>query len=256
MKHLTFESTTALTFDSSVVNHHFVLRYLPPSFPGQQILTSSLTVSPYVHTAIAQDGFGNMQASGCIPFAHEEFIYTCKGDAIICEQARQVERLHPIFKYNSPLATISSDMKVFAETMPTEGTVLERSMALCQAVYDKMVYTTGSTTNETTAKDAFAQGKGVCQDLAHVFIAVSRYLGIPARYCNGLPMGTGPSHAWVEVYVDGIWTGIDPTHNRLVGEDYIRFCVGRDFGDCALERGILFGNAQQSQVITTCVAEQ
>lgn len=256
MKHLTFESTTALTFDTPVVNHHFLLRYLPPSFPGQQVLTSQLIVSPHVHTAIAQDGFGNMQATGCIPFAHADFSYTCKGEALVSESDRQVERLHPIFQYNSPFATMGSDMKAFANALPTQGTALARSIALCQAVYDHMVYTAGSTTNETTAKQAFAQGKGVCQDLAHVFIAMSRYLGIPARYCNGLPMGTGPSHAWVEVYIDGIWTGIDPTHNRLVGDDYIRFCVGRDFGDCALERGILFGNANQSQIITTCVAEQ
>lgn len=256
MKLLNFESTTALTFDSPVINHHFVLRYLPPSFPGQQVLSSYLTVSPHVHIAIAQDGFGNMQASGCIPFAHEEFIYTCKGQAIVCAQERQVERLHPIFKYNSPLATISGDMKAFAAKLPAQGDALSRSLALCEAVYYHIRYTPGATSNETTAKEAFAQGTGVCQDFAHVFIAISRYLGIPARYCNGLPLGTGPSHAWAEVYVDGIWTGIDPTHNRLVGDDYIRFCVGRDFGDCALERGILFGNAQQSQVITTCVAEQ
>lgn len=256
MKHLHFESTTALSFDSPVVNHHFLLRYLPPTFPGQQILSSVLTVEPHVSFAIAQDGFGNMQASGCIPFAHDTFAYSCKGEAILSEQARQVERLHPIFQYNSPFATISQDMKTFAAAIPTNGDVLTRALALCEAVYYHIAYTPGATSNATTAKEAFTLGKGVCQDFAHVYIAISRYLGIPARYANGLPLGTGASHAWVEVYINGVWTGIDPTHNRLVGDSYIRFCVGRDFGDCALERGILFGSANQSQIITTCVAEQ
>ena len=53
-----------------------------------------------------------------------------------------------------------------------------------------------------------------------------------------------------------MWIGVDPTRNRMVGEDYVRFRTGRDFQNGSLERGILFGDARQTQVTRTQVTEQ
>ncbi len=256
MKNLFFESTTALKFDSPVVNHHFLLRSLPPSYGGQRIVSATLQLTPAVPYTLSCDGFGNLNETGCIPFPHTEFIYSVSGMAQLCEEERQKEKLNPIFKHTSHYTAVSREMKDFLYSLNLEGTELERSVQLSNGVYNYMTYESGVTHTGTTAREAFKGGKGVCQDFAHIFIALSRLAGIPARYANGLPLGEGQSHAWTEVYVDGMWAGIDPTHNRQVGEDYVRFCTGRDFLDCSLERGVLFGNANQSQDTQAQVIEQ
>ena len=119
-----------------------------------------------------------------------------------------------------------------------------------------MTYLPGVTSVRTTAPEAFAAGQGVCQDFAHIYLALARKAGLSARYVNGLPEGEGASHAWCEVWLDGIWTGIDPTRGRWTGEDYLRFSVGRDFGDCPMERGVFLGLTDQTQTVFMRVRQQ
>lgn len=85
-------------------------------------------------------------------------------------------------------------------------------------VFKAFVYTPGSTTIRTTAEQALAQRSGVCQDYAHVMLAVCRHCGLAARYIAGLLGGEGATHAWVEIYHNGRWIGFDPTHNRMVDD--------------------------------------
>jgi transglutaminase-like putative cysteine protease len=86
----------------------------------------------------------------------------------------------------------------------------------------------------------------VCQDFAHILIALCRLSGILARYAAGFPEGEGSTHAWVEYYEDGSWKAVDPTHNRLVETGYIKLSHGRNFGDCSIEKGIFSGIAEQN----------
>ena len=65
-------------------------------------------------------------------------------------------------------------------------------------------------------------GKGVCQDYSHILIALCRKYKIPARYVVGMIIGEGATHAWVEVYYDGCWYGLDPTHNKEVDDYFIK----------------------------------
>ena len=96
----------------------------------------------------------------------------------------------------------------------------------------------------------------MCQAFAHVYLALARQAGLAARYANGLPEGEGASHAWCEAWLDGCWTGIDPTRGRWTDEGYIRFGVGRDFGDCPIERGVFLGLTDQRQTVFMRVSEQ
>ena len=75
-------------------------------------------------------------------------------------------------------------------------------------LYENFTYIPGVTDIHTTAGEALRLGRGVCQDYAHIMTAVLRYMGIPARYVNGLMIGEGYTHAWVEVYTDGGWYGL------------------------------------------------
>ena len=81
----------------------------------------------------------------------------------------------------------------------------------------------------------------------HVFLALARLYGIPCRYVSGLPFGEGATHAWVEIWQNGLWYGLDPTRGCLADEGYIKLNVGRDFNDCPIERGVFRGQADQLQ---------
>ena len=118
---------------------------------------------------------------------------------------------------------------------------------LSRIVREAIAYKSGYTGAETTAEEAIETGSGVCQDHAHVFLAVARIFGIPARYASGyLLIQEQPeqeaSHAWVEAFLDGIgWTGFDVA-NRISPDDrYVRLSVGLDFKDAAPVRGMGMG---------------
>jgi transglutaminase-like putative cysteine protease len=114
----------------------------------------------------------------------------------------------------------------------------ELAVAACQRVFELMSYAYDVTTVRTTAAEAFARRTGVCQDYAHVLLALTRGLGLPSRYVSGQLLGTGGSHAWVEVLIpDGEGharvLALDPTNGRGSGMTYVTIAVGRDYADIA-----------------------
>ena len=111
-------------------------------------------------------------------------------------------------------------------------------------VYQSMTYRHGVTGVKTTAAEALALGAGVCQDYAHVMLAVCRACGLPSRYVSGHMLGQGGTHAWVEVVVpagDGTGEAIahafDPTHASRGGLGYVSVAVGGDYADVAPTSG-------------------
>jgi len=126
---------------------------------------------------------------------------------------------------------------------------LEFAAYLCTFLYIRMTYTSGSTSVSTTAAEAWASRKGVCQDYAHVFLALARLAGLPARYVSGFLPGEGAMHAWVEVLVNTVsgegayWYALDPTHNCWVSGRYVSVAVGRDYRDIVPNSGTYHGRA-------------
>lgn len=111
-------------------------------------------------------------------------------------------------------------------------------------VYQSMTYRHGTTGVRTTAAEALALGAGVCQDYAHVMLAVSRACGLPSRYVSGHMLGQGGTHAWVEIVLpandgtgDGIAYTFDPTHVSRGGLGYVTVAVGADYSDVAPTSG-------------------
>jgi transglutaminase-like putative cysteine protease len=110
--------------------------------------------------------------------------------------------------------------------------------AICRRVHAAFSYEYGVTGVSTTAAEALAVGRGVCQDYAHVMLSVCRLAGIPARYVSGHLLGEGGSHAWVEVLRPArgshwVAEGWDPTHDRRTGSGYVTVATGRDYADVA-----------------------
>jgi transglutaminase-like putative cysteine protease len=109
---------------------------------------------------------------------------------------------------------------------------------------------TGSTGVRTDAQEAWDQGQGVCQDIAHVTVALLRAAGLPARYVSGYlhsdpaaepgQTAVGESHAWVE-YWAGSWRALDPTSGASVRERHVVVARGRDYADIPPLKGSYHG---------------
>jgi transglutaminase-like putative cysteine protease len=118
-------------------------------------------------------------------------------------------------------------------------------------VYQSMTYRYGVTGVRTTAAEALALGAGVCQDYAHLMLALCRVCGLPSRYVSGHLLGQGGTHAWVEVVLptrdgtgDAIAHAFDPTHASRGGLAYVKVAVGGDYSDVAPTSGTYVSGAQ------------
>jgi transglutaminase-like putative cysteine protease len=116
---------------------------------------------------------------------------------------------------------------------------------ICAAVSAAVTYEYGVTSVTTTAAEALACGRGVCQDFAHVMLALCHVLGLPARYVSGHLIGQGGTHAWTEVIVprDGRAEAVafDPCHGRRADGGYVTVATGRDYADVAPTSGSYIG---------------
>ena len=124
-------------------------------------------------------------------------------------------------------------------------------------VYQSMTYRYGVTGVRTTAAEALAVGAGVCQDYAHVMLAICRSCGLHSRYVSGHLLGQGGTHAWVEVVLpagdgtgDGIAHAFDPTHASRGGLGYVTVAVGADYSDVAPTSGYYRSGAPGSLTAT------
>ena len=132
---------------------------------------------------------------------------------------------------------------------------LETARRIMATANDSLRYMRGVTSVHTSANEAYADGAGVCQDFAHLALALTKAVGLPSRYVSGYfhpdanaAIGeeiTGESHAWVEVWT-GTWWGYDPTNDCPVGERHVAVGRGRDYGDVPPVKGIYAGNAENT----------
>jgi transglutaminase-like putative cysteine protease len=135
----------------------------------------------------------------------------------------------------------------------------EAARLVCGFVHEHLEYLTGATTVKTNAMQAWATGKGVCQDISHVSVGLLRALGLPARYVSGYlhprPQAsigqsvTGESHAWVEWW-DGGWCGWDPTNSVEIGPRHVTLGRGRDYKDVTPLKGIFSGPRSEGSKVT------
>ena len=132
-------------------------------------------------------------------------------------------------------------------------------------IFGNFQYAPGSTHVESDVAHVFEQKRGVCQDFAHMMIALCRVIGIPARYVSGYFFvekaviggvdDNTASHAWLECFLPGIgWVGYDPTHNRRVDETYIKVAIGRDYVDVRPLAGTFRGAAVADMEVSVKVA--
>lgn len=123
--------------------------------------------------------------------------------------------------------------------------VLDTAERVCAAVHERLTYRFGVTGTRTTAAQALDGGVGVCQDYAHVMIALCRLLGVPSRYVSGHLIGQGGTHAWAEVLVPhargAVAAAFDPCNGAPTGRGHLTIATGRDYADVAPTSGTYEG---------------
>lgn len=251
MKTLNFSFATKLTFDDYVHDHSFALRIIPPDTESQKILSYSLNLSPSVITKQTVDAFGNNVTAGYIQGDHRFLDFDIKGIAEV-DSSKHSTFLMPCYRYQSKYTVPSEALIKFQNELKEkyDGNAFDKAVYYSDILSEIIEYKKGVTTTATTAAEAFAMKAGVCQDFSHILISLLRMDGIPARYIAGLAFCDGETHSWVEYWTGDHWEGIDPANNCPVNDDYLVISMGRDFRDCAIDRGVMFGRyTQQLQLV-------
>ncbi len=159
---------------------------------------------------------------------------------------------------STALATFTGEKHL---TRPS-GDPLTALRHLNTAIFESFDYEIGVTQVHSPIEQALRQGRGVCQDFAHIMLAITRSWGIPARYVSGYLQhdrggdrsGEDATHAWIEAWLPSLgWIGFDPTNNTLAAERHIRAAVGRDYADVPPTRGTFKGGAESELAISVAV---
>ncbi len=240
------------------------LKLWPPASVGQTPVDWRVTVNGEPVEPIVTDAQGDQIAlwhahspTGEIEIIAAGQVETSDTAGVLKELA---QRARPgVFLRGTPLTMPSESIRALAGGIP-EGDPLSRLHALSDAVHEAVDYRAGVSDVTTTAAEALALGAGVCQDQAHVFIAVARCLDIPARYVVGYlhdPDRDEPAeetHAWAEAHVPGLgWTGFDITNQICPTDLYVRLCCGLDAADAAPVRGTVRGGAEEEMEVEIAV---
>jgi transglutaminase-like putative cysteine protease len=170
------------------------------------------------------------------------------------------ELVHDFLRFRSPVKDIAGVRHLAQEHAiadPSSPGATERALdELTLAISRDFTYDRAVTNVYSSVDDVLELRAGVCQDFAHLFIAVARAMGVPARYVSGYihqPSEKGSataSHAWGEAWVPGKgWIGYDATRPVRASENHVRLAVGRDYSDAAPTRGIYVGSATGSMKI-------
>jgi transglutaminase-like putative cysteine protease len=228
---------------------HQQLVVFPPDMHGsQRLVRRHLQVSvpgPQVHEE--NDTFGNRVCHLFLPRIERAVEFDIRflvERNVGFEDGAQSNMDESVFLQPSKLTQPDSALTEVANELATAGPGADLAERISEWVWRNVEYKHGVTDVKTTASEVLAFGQGVCQDHAHVMLALCRLLGLPARYVSGHLLGEGATHAWVEVFVpdpkrSGRYTiqAFDPSYGRRCRPDYITVAIGRDYADVAPTSG-------------------
>ncbi len=250
-----WQYSAVATYSRPIQRHSFSLRITPLEEVGQR--TEACRVMCMDSTLTERRTAAGNILYGHIKEPHTRHIFGSEGVVALDDAAaRPADRLTAaLWLSPTPLTRATPQM---TDTLPKwiGWDERERAVRLCRHVYETMRYEPYSTLYTTTAAEAYEQGCGVCQDFAHIMLALCRAEGLPARYVSGLLDGEGATHAWVEVMAGGEWLPLDPTHGRKVRAaegGYIKWSHGRDARETDVVRGNYLGLCTETAEVRAVV---
>jgi transglutaminase-like putative cysteine protease len=265
---------TRFRYSSPVWQSVMELRMQPRSENTQRCFTFQLSVSPQARVFSYQDHAGNLVHHFDVPGQHRQL--TIIADALVdvenpaplpdslgLEAWDELDAMIDREDYwdmlmPSRFARTSPQLEALAKEFEVDRRAgrqpLELLTTLNNRIFHHFSYVQKSTVVNSTIEDVIQSRQGVCQDFAHIMIAMVRNLRIPCRYVSGYlhrdPEGAdrsdeGATHAWVEALLPHVgWVGFDPTNNLIVGGRHIRTAIGRDYADVSPTVGTMKGSAE------------
>lgn len=271
--------TTDYRYEHPASEAYVEARLTPPERPTQKILEHGIVFEPGEPVSSYTDYFGNPTVFYSMVKRHDRLVVTNR---------LGVETSAPVLPDEALGLTVGESRQIFSSVstevfdylrasaaVPTGGeatkwarkflrpdaTLREGVETLNGAIHREFRYTKGATDNWTPLRTIWKEKSGVCQDFAHVMLAVLRTAGLPARYVCGYIetdtprgglrlVGASATHAWVEVMVPGMeWVALDPTNNQWCGERHVAVSFGRDFADATPLRGTFKGTGGQKMSV-------
>lgn len=244
--------STHVDFHPGIGRHNILLRCQPCEEAWQHIVSERLYIDGDFWIEEGHDGFGNRIITGGTEQQHSTLQYTSSGVVELTTYCIPESMPHPMFFLTSRLTMTDASMQCLLPVL--SGRFLDDCLAIMHATHRQLTYTPNVTTMQTTAMEVFCSRRGVCQDYAHLMIALCRMAGMAARYVCGLMVGEGVTHAWVEVHDGQCWYAFDPTNDTAIASGYIKLAHGRDAMDCPVSRGTYIGITTQTTTVAVRVS--
>ena len=246
-----------------------MLRLTPRNHDGQYLTRWRIDVSTDCRLDQHEDAFGNITHAFTAEGPLGELTILVEGEVETRDtqgvMRGTVERFPPsLYLRETALTSPDADIAGFAAASrdAVGGDVLKLLHGMLERLHDDMTYDTDPTHSATSAAEAFALKRGVCQDFTHVFIAASRSLGVPARYVGGYfhredgVREQDAGHAWAEAFVPELgWVAFDPANGICATDAYVRVAVGLDHLGAAPLRGTRYGGAGEVLSVKVRVAQ-
>ena len=272
---------TTFRYDPAVRESIMEVRLQPRSDGDQRCLNFTLKVDPAANVMQYRDFSGNSVHHFDIAAAHTQVTITAESSVEVQDAA--VPRAADCGDWSDLDAQVDAadywEMLLpshFAKSTPAlnelaeeiayerKGNPLEVLTDLNGSIYRLFAYVPHSTKVDSPIDEALKTRQGVCQDFAHIMIALVRRLRVPCRYVSGYMFHRdetekdrsveGASHAWVEALVPRLgWVAFDPTNNLVGADRHIRVAIGRDYADVPPTRGVYKGDAQSELSVTVTV---
>ncbi len=264
--------TTKVTYSGAARASYNECRMTPPTMTRQTALATSVRTGSNVPIWSYRDYFGTTVSSFDIQEPHEELLV--KASATVQTSAaapapvplpwtelreRAAESYVLEYLRETRRTTMDDDVVAAVGGRVAGADPAEAASEIIKWLREKVSYVAGSTGVQTSAQEAWDAGQGVCQDMAHISVALLRAAGLPARYVSGYlhpdPKAepgaavAGQSHAWAE-YWTGEWVACDPTNLAPVGERHVVIGRGRDYADVSPLKGIYSGAPSVAMEVT------
>jgi transglutaminase-like putative cysteine protease len=272
---------TKFIYGRSVSESAMEVRMHPRSDSNQRCLSFTLSVSPRCRVFTYRDHLGNNIHHFDIPGRHAQLVIVAEAvvehqplamipgslgrdawrelDALVAEGDYWEMLLPSEFARTSPaLLELAKEFGAVRRDDP-----LKLLHEINARLYEEFSYEKQTTRVDSPIEEALRTRQGVCQDFAHIMIALVRHLKIPCRYVSGYlyhqdksqdRSPAGATHAWVEAYLGELgWVAFDPTNNLEGCDRHVRVAVGRDYSDVPPTRGIYKGEAESELSVVVTV---
>ncbi|MEO6717187.1 MAG: transglutaminase family protein [Novosphingobium sp.] len=265
---LAIRHTTTYSFSQAASHGLQRLRLRPKSTHGQQVIDWKMELAGAKCEAEYEDQHNNQTALVSIEPGTRQLIIACSGLVTTSDNAGIIgpHTGHmPLWHFlgQTELTRPGVKMRALVTKLEPEGEgPLPLLHALSSGVLAAVQYEIGHTDAKTTAETAMAEGRGVCQDHAHIFIGAARLLGIPARYVSGYLMmddriDQEAGHGWAEAHVAGLgWVAFDVSNGISADARYVRAATGCDYREAAPVTGISYGDGDSALAVSLAVEQQ